>query len=193
MDTDQSSPSQENLEYPKLEDAAEGSTLWDEYKYRHDLIWRHLIRSTLALVVLVTVRYSTAFKPTVWLVIVAWVVALGYWGVTLFAVEPELQLLKKIKNLHRERQTHFFGLHGKTKQAWVVRVATHFGLREKTKQTNDTKWGEVFLVDAFSCRVGTYLFLLLVATLLVGLVALLDNGPTLGFIFELEVRLIQPH
>jgi hypothetical protein len=189
MDTHQSSPSQENLEYPKLKDADEGSMLWDEYKYRHDLIWRHLIRSTLALVALVTVRYSTAFKPTVWLVIVAWVVALGYWVVTLFAVEPELRLFKKIKDLHRERQTRYFGFHGKTKQAWVVWVATHFGLREKTKQTNDTKWGKVFLVDAFSCRVGTYLFLLLVATLLVGLVALLDKGPTLGFIFELEVRL----
>src|SRR5216684_3780513 len=107
MATQQSSP------YQKLDEASEGSMLWDEYKYRHDLIWRHLIRSTLALVALVTVRYSTAFKPTFWLVIVASAVALGYWGVTLFAVEPELQLYKKIKNLHRERQTHFFGLHGK--------------------------------------------------------------------------------
>ena len=155
MDTHQSSPSQENLEYPKLKDAGEGSMLWDEYKYRHDLIWRHLIRSTLALVALVTVRYSTAFKPTVWLVIVAWVVALGYWVVTLFAVEPELRLYLQIKNLHRERQTHYFGLH------------------KKLTQTNDTtKWGKVFLVDPFSRRVGTYLLLLLVATLLVGLVAL---------------------
>jgi hypothetical protein len=189
MDTHQSSPSQENLKHPELKDAGEGSMLWDEYKYRHDLIWRHLIRSTLALVALVTVRYSTAFKPTVWLVTVAWVMALGYWVVTLFAVEPELRLFKQIKNLHRERQTLYFGLHGKTKQAWVVWVATHFGLHGKTKQTNDMKWGKVFLVDAFSCRVGTYLLLLLVATLLVGLVALLDKGPTLGFIFELVVRL----
>ena len=168
MDAHQSSFSQENQEYPKLKDTDEGSMLWDEFKYRHDLIWRHLIRSTLALVALVTVRYSTAFKPTVWLVIVAWVVALGYWVVTLFTVEPELRLYLQIKNLHRERQVHYFGLH------------------EKPTQTNDTKWGKVFLVDAFSCRVGTYLLLLLVATLLVGLVALLDNGPTLGFTFGLE-------
>ena len=180
MATQQSSP------YQKLDEASEGSMLWDEYKYRHDLIWRHLIRSTLALVALVTVRYSTAFKPTIWLVIVAWVMAFGFWVVTLFAVEPELRLFKQIKNLHRERQTLYFGLHGKTKQAWVVWVATHFGLREKTKQTNDMKWGKVFLVDPFSYRVGIYLLLLLVATLLVGLVALLDNGPTLGFTFGLE-------
>jgi hypothetical protein len=163
VDTHQSSPSQKNLKHPKLQDTEEGNLIWDEYKYRHDLIWRHLIRSTLALVALVTVRYSTAFKPTIWLVIVAWVVALGYWVVTLLAVEPELRLLIKIKYLHRERQTLYFGLHG------------------ETVQKNVTKWGKVFLVDAFSCRVGTYLLLLLVATLLVGLVALLDNGPTLGF------------
>ena len=81
MDTHHSSPSQENLKNPELKDAGEGSMLWDEYKYRHDLIWRHLIRSTLALVALVTVRYSTAFKPTVWLIIIAWMVALGYWVV----------------------------------------------------------------------------------------------------------------
>jgi hypothetical protein len=149
MDTDQSSPSQENLEYPKLKDAAEASILWDEYKYRHDLIWRHLIRSTLALVALVTVRYSTAFKLTVWLGIIAWVVAFGYWLVTLLAVEPELRLYLQIKNLHRERQTYCFGLHeGLHKQA--------------------TKWGKVFLVDPFSRRVGIYLLLLLIAILLVG-------------------------
>ena len=167
MDTHQSSPSQENLEYPKypkLEGAAEGSTLWDEYKYRHDLIWRHLIRSTWALVVLVTVRYSTAFKLTIWLVIVAWVVALGYWVVTLFTVEPELRLYLQIKNLHRERQVHYFGLHEKPTQ-------------KKPMQTNDTmKWGKVFLVDHFSCRVGIYLLLLLVATLLVGLGALVFDS-----------------
>jgi hypothetical protein len=145
-------------------DAAEGSLLWDEYKYRHDLIWRHLIRSTLALVVLVTIRYSTAFNPTAWLFTGAWALALGYWGVTLLAVEPELRLFKQIKNLHRERQNHYFGLH------------------LKTTQTNDTmKWGKVFLVDDFSRRVGIYLLLLLIATLLAGLGALLDNGPKLGF------------
>jgi hypothetical protein len=158
MDTHQSSSSQENLEYPKypkLKDAGEGNLLWDEYKYRHDLIWRHLIRSTLALVVLVTVRYSTAFKLTVWLGIVAWVVAFGYWLVTILAVEPELQLYLKIKNLHRKRQNHYFDLH------------------LETTPTNDKmKWGKVFLVDHFSCRVGIYLLLLLVATLLVGLGAL---------------------
>ena len=151
--------------------------LWDEYKYRHDLIWRHLIRSTLALVALVTVGYSTAFKPTVGLVIVAWVAALGYWLVTLIAVEPELRLFKQIKNLHRKRQADCFDLPNEATKPWVVALRDWVvGLRKKTKQTNDTMtWGKVFLVDSFSCRVGTFLSLLLVAMLLVGLVALFDQ------------------
>ena len=60
MDTHKGSRSQKNEKYPKypkLDDTDEANLLWDEYKYRHDLIWRHLIRSTLALVALVTVRY----------------------------------------------------------------------------------------------------------------------------------------
>lgn len=159
MHTDQSSPSQENVEYPNysnLEPTDEGNLLWDEYKYRHDLIWRHLIRSTLALVALVTVRYSTAFSPTVSLVIFAWVVALGYWGVTLIAIEPELRLLNKIRNLHRERQKHCFGL-----------------INKITTLNDEMKWGEIFFIDPFSGRVGVYLLLLLAATLLALPVALL--------------------
>lgn len=159
MDTAKSSTSEENVnypKYPKLEDTDEANLLWDEYKYRHDLIWRHLIRSTLALVALVTVRYSTAFSPTVSLVIFAWVVALGYWGVTLIAIEPELRLLNKIRNLHRERQKHCFGL-----------------IHKITTLNDEMKWGDIFFIDPFSGRVGVYLLLLLAATLLALPVALL--------------------
>ena len=157
MDTHKGSRSQKNEKhpkYPKLDDADEANLLWDEYKYRHDLIWRHLIRSTLALVALVTVRYSTAFTPTVSLVIFAWVVALGYWGVTLIAIEPELRLLAKIRNLHRERQKHYFELDN------------------EIRQINDTEWGKIFFVDHFAGRVGVYMLLLLAAIVLALPVAL---------------------
>ena len=36
----------------------EANLVWDEYKHRHDLIWRHLIRSTVAVIALITVSYS---------------------------------------------------------------------------------------------------------------------------------------
>jgi hypothetical protein len=119
------------------------------------LIWQHLIRSTLALVALVTVRYSTAFHPTVSLVIFAWMVALGYWAITLIAIESELRLLKKIKNLHRERQEHYFNI------------------ENEIEQINDKPWGKIFFVDHFAGRVGVYLLLLFAATVLALPVALL--------------------
>ena len=151
MDTDQSSRSQPNVEYPnyeKLGSADEGNLVWDEYKYRHDLIWRHLIRSTLALVGLVTVRYSTAFQPTLSLVIFAWVVALGYWALTFLVIEPELRLLTRIRNLHRERQKLCFGLVNKI-----------------TPAIDEQDWGSIFLVDHFAQRVAAYLLVLLIAML----------------------------
>ena len=158
MGTDKKPPLPQNIEYPnyaQLQSNAEGNLIWEEYKYRHDLIWRHLIRSTLALVGLVTVRYSTAFHPTPSLVTFAWAVALGYWAVTLLAIEPELRLLTRIRNLHRERQKHCFGLINKT-------TPIHDGM----------KWGSIFFLDHFAQRVGVYLLLLLIATLLALPVAL---------------------
>ena len=158
MDTDNTPPSRQNIEYPnypQLTPSAEGNLIWEEYKYRHDLIWRHLIRSTLALVGLVTVRYSTAFNPTASLITFAWAVALGYWVVTLLVIEPELRLLMKIRNLHRERQKHCFGL-----------------VNQTTEIHGEMKWGRIFIVDHFAQRVGFYLLLLLIATLLALPVAL---------------------
>lgn len=159
MDTNESFPKAENLKfpkYPKLASTDEANLLWDEYKYRHDLIWRHLIRSTLALVVLVTVPYSTAFNFTFWLVVLAWLAALGYWLMTLVVVEAELRLYIKVKSLHRQRQTHYFGLH-----------------EEPIQIAESLQWGQIFLIDSFSRRVGVFLLLLLVATLIVGPIVLL--------------------
>jgi hypothetical protein len=99
MDAYQNSPSQEKLQHPQLEGVNEGTLLWDEYKYRHELIWRHLIRSTLVLVALVTITYSKAFNLTVWFVLIAWIVAVGYWLITFLAIEPELHLYLNVKNL----------------------------------------------------------------------------------------------
>ena len=158
MGTDKQPPSLQNVKYPnypQLESPAEGNLIWEEYKYRHDLIWRHLIRSTLALVGLVTVGFSTAFNPTASLVMFAWAVALGYWAVTLIVIEPELYLLTKIRNLHRERQKHCFGL-----------------VHKITPIHDKMKWGSIFFVDHFARRVGFYLLLLLIATILALPVAL---------------------
>ena len=152
MSADEKPLSPDNVEYPNhewLKTHEEGNLIWEEYKYRHDLIWSHLIRSTLALVALVTIRYSTAFNPTDVLITFAWIVALGYLAVTVVVIEPELRLLAKIRNLHRKRQEHCFGL-----------------VNNLTPIEGKLTWGMIFRIDSFAKRVGFYLLLLLVATFL---------------------------
>ena len=134
----------------------EGNLVWDEYKYRHDLIWRHLIRSTLALVTLITIGYSTAFRATDAMVALAAVTAVGYAIITFLAVEPELRILQKIKQVHRSRQADALDV------KW-----------EDTQQPGDG-WGKPFLVDGFGRRVAVYLAFLLLTTVVAGWIACSD-------------------
>jgi hypothetical protein len=154
---DHSLPEGKPTEPLPLEKHEEGGLIWDEYKYRHDLVWKHLIRSTLALVALVTVRYSKDFNldPAGPFVTFAWFAALGYWFVTLVVIEPELRLLAKIRNLHRKRQNHCFGPVHSLKE-----------IDEELRWGIELKWGKIFWTDPFAGRVGFYLALLYIATLL---------------------------
>ena len=153
MSADQKTLFLPKVKYPnpqQLEQVAEGELIWKVYTYRHDLVWKHLIRSTLVLVALVTVRYSSAFnKLTDSFVTFAWGAALVYWFITVVVIEPELGLLARVRNLHRERQNYCFGL--------VNRITSIDG---------ELGGGRIFRVDPFAQRVGFYLFLLLVGTAL---------------------------
>ena len=89
----------------------EAHLIWDEYKYRHDLIWKHLIRSTIAVIALLTVAYSTALKVDSQLVKVASILAILYIIFNFFVLNKELELLGNIKRLHRQRQRDLYKLH----------------------------------------------------------------------------------
>ena len=93
----------------------EANLVWDEYKYRHDLIWKHSIRSTVAVLALVTVPYSTAFATDALFVSCASILAIGYTAFTFFVVQRELQLLEPIRELHRRRQRTLFGFSQETR------------------------------------------------------------------------------
>jgi hypothetical protein len=152
MTPDDSSLTLQKVKYPnyqRLKINEEGKLIWEEYKYRHDLVWKHLIRSTVVLVALVTIRYSKDFNldPASSFVTFAWGAALVYWFITVVVIEPELGLLARVRNLHRERQNYCFGL--------VNRI---------TPIEGELGGGRIFLIDAFAQRVGFYLFLLLVGT-----------------------------
>jgi hypothetical protein len=107
----------------------------------------------------VTIAYADIVKTTCWLIIFAWLVALGYWVIALCAVEAELRLYIKIKRLHRERQNHFFGLKNRLPQA-----------------KEGAKWGAIFRADQFTQRVGFYLLLLLMAIILTAFVTYHDRA-----------------
>jgi len=149
MAADENSPLSKEKMDTLLQTTAEGELIWKEYTYRHDLIWRHLIRSTLVLVALVTVRYSKDFTLPPELITFAWGAALVYWFITVVVIEPELGLLARVRNLHRERQKQCFGQ--------VNRI---------TPIEGELRWGRIFQIDHFAQRVGFYLVLLLVGTVL---------------------------
>lgn len=94
----------------KLSKTEEAALLWDEYKYRHDLIWKHLIRSTIAVVILITVPYSTDLIQDEYLVGGSSIAALIYLCHTFLVILRENKLLENVKDLHRKRQMHYLKL-----------------------------------------------------------------------------------
>ena len=119
-----------------LLEPSEGSLVWDEYKYRHDLIWKHLIRSTIAVIILVTVPYSTTLKSETLFNLGASVLAIGYIIFTIIVLKGELRLYKIIADIHGKRQHYLFTLHqlinsaehGKVRRnGFSVKVYTYLG------------------------------------------------------------------
>jgi hypothetical protein len=153
MNTTPENPSTKKYEPGDLENPEEANLIWDEYKYRHDLIWRHIIRSTLVLVALLTVRYTKEFGGNFYLSLVAWILAIGYITFTLFIVHRELQLLTQIRDLHRKRQ------------------ATHLRLNFGPSQN----WWN------FSRRVMVYLTFLLLLVILAGPISLCNDQVKISF------------
>jgi hypothetical protein len=84
--------------------------IWEEYKYRHDLIWRHLIRSTIVIFTLVTLEFTDLLKVQDIFIWLGFVFAAGYNLFTLHVVAREIELLERIKEVHRRRQQILYGL-----------------------------------------------------------------------------------
>ena len=89
--------------------SAEADRVWDEYKYRHDLIWRHIIRSVLAVIALLTVAYSTSFRQQESLFVAAAILAIAFSVFNLFVVNKEIVHYWRVKKIHRTRLASLFG------------------------------------------------------------------------------------
>jgi len=92
----------------RISDIDKAALIWDEYKYRHDLIWRHLIRSTVAVVALITVAYSSAFQFDKALIIVSGVLAVVFSAFNLWVVNAELDHYWRVRDKHSEYQETLF-------------------------------------------------------------------------------------
>ncbi|GJQ57588.1 MAG: hypothetical protein D8M57_19855 [Candidatus Scalindua sp. AMX11] len=103
-----------------LEKTDEATLIWDEYKYRHDLIWKHLIRSTITVIVLITIPYSNQFNDVTIFTIFAPVLAIGYTLFTYNILKRELELYENVKDFHRNRQNVLFNLHKQTENTYLA-------------------------------------------------------------------------
>jgi hypothetical protein len=156
---------------PAILNPDEGQLLWDEFKYRHDLIWRHLIRSTLALVVLATIGYSTPLRIGKPLLLLASAAAILYWIVTFITIEAELRLFQEIARLHTARQRRCLG----AKWPWEVEPE-----RPPAVVEPGGRWGRPFVADSFGRRVAAYLVLLFLTTIIAAGIVIFESYRSAG-------------
>ena len=155
----------------RILEPAEGQLLWDEFKYRHDLIWRHLIRSTLALVVLATIGYSTSLHIGKPLVLLASAAAILYWVVTFITIEAELRLFQEIARLHTSRQRTCLAA------KWTLEVEPE---RPPAAVELGGPWGRPFVADSFGRRVMAYLALLFLTTIIAAGIVICESFQSAG-------------
>jgi hypothetical protein len=101
---------------PRVEKA---KLLWDEYKYRHDLVWKVLFQITTAAVVLSVVPYLAPELIVRQLergVLIAPILAFMLVLFSMAVVNNELILLGKIRTAHRRLQEKLFGIRHKIPQ-----------------------------------------------------------------------------
>jgi hypothetical protein len=93
--------------------------LWEEYKYRHDLIWQRTFTFTTAIVLISIIPYlqeDVARLLEEW-IIIAPILAVVLAGFGLLVMLNELYIFSKIKNKYRRQQNLIFiGLHDIDKQ-----------------------------------------------------------------------------
>jgi hypothetical protein len=101
---------------------------WEEYKYRHDLIWQRVFRFTTAIVLISIVPYveqDLARLVREW-ILIAPLLAILLAGFILAVMRNELDLFWKIKEAHRRQQNELLDddlkhkLNAKSSFEWFV-------------------------------------------------------------------------
>ena len=84
--------------------------LWEEYKYRHDLVWRVIFQLTAAIVILSVIPYVSKDVAQVlkWGILSLPLLSLALTVLGFFLIRNELDLFYGIKNDFRDRQGELF-------------------------------------------------------------------------------------
>jgi hypothetical protein len=82
------------------------NALWEEYKYRHDLIWRVTYQVTAAAVIIGVSPYlnENVTAALGWRLVALPILALGLVGLAYFVIADEIALFMKIKTEYRSLQ-----------------------------------------------------------------------------------------
>ncbi|WP_186755144.1 hypothetical protein [Echinicola salinicaeni] len=167
----------------KLKDP-EASLIWDEYKYRHDLIWKHMIRSTIAVIGSITLPFTKSYllensAKSYPLLIMLSVALLIYVLYTVLIVNKEINILNTIKEIHRSDQHIKFGAHSEyvhKKEQGSDKV-----MIRDTGSNHSSVFIEMFEKFNFRKRVNVFLILLLIVALF-SLILLFQRSITIDLV-----------
>jgi hypothetical protein len=96
----------------------DAQVLWEEYEYRHSLVWRVIIQITTAPVILSVVPYvadETIVRHLRWWILAAPALAFLLALFALLVINNELKVLDRIREAHRNQQRAILGLWRHTK------------------------------------------------------------------------------
>jgi hypothetical protein len=134
--------------------------LWEEYRYRHDLVWKLVFRVTAVATALLIAPFLV--DKSVQKVVGNWLLFLPLLAIAViltgyYVLLCELELLEKIRNAYRQVQNQ--ALHHLEPQ-WRPHPPP-----SEQGEPKRTKWQQLkrFRVDHFEARVSVFMLLLLVA------------------------------
>ncbi len=152
-----------NFDRTKSSPDPEHDLIWDEYKYRHELIWKHMIRSTIVIIGIILLPFSKDYvtdqlkKEPSFLLLIG-IAAIIYVLFTFIVINKEITLLEKIKAVHRRKQFLKFGIH----KEYIERIQEQEKSQTDEKGKNSNQWLTRLSRTNFRWRVNIFLMLLLV-------------------------------
>ena len=115
----------EDAQPPKLENA---QFIWDEYKYRHELIWKLIFQITTAVVAVSIIPYilNKEIEKKLGLFIIALpIIGLGLTYLSKLRMKEELKILKGLREVHRRFHKLIFEIPYKDESTFTRHVINY--------------------------------------------------------------------